>query len=397
MMREEVVIIVGAGPSGIATSVCLNHLSIPNIVLEREDCLASLWAKKCYDRLHLQIPKQLSHLPYMSFPANYPKYPSKDQFVMYMENYASQFKVSPLYNRLVELAMFEETTGKWCVDVKNTSTGDAEKYVGRFLVVATGVGDPYAPEIEGLDSFKGEVLHSTEYKNGAKYVNKNVLVVGSGNSGMDIALDLANFGAKTSIVVRSPIHIINREMACLGVMLMKSLPLNIVDWLLILLSKLRYGDTTKYGIARPKKGHPFFFKDGRLPVIDVGAYNKIKSGHIQVLPLIRSIAGDCVEFLNGKSYQFEVVVLATGFRRSTNKWLKDGGYLLNESDNEKTSLAHSWKGRNGLYCAGLSKRGLHAAGVDAEKIANDIKSLSQITGPLACGHWGQHYKEIILM
>ncbi|OVA15086.1 Pyridine nucleotide-disulfide oxidoreductase [Macleaya cordata] len=375
-MKEEVVIVVGAGPAGIATSVCLSHLSIPNIVLEREDCLASLWTMKCYDRLHLHIPKQLSELPHMSFPADFPTYPSKDQFIAFLETYASHFKVSPLYNRLVELAKFDEGTGKWCVDVKNTSTGDYEKYVGLFLVVATGVGDPYVPEIEGLDSFKGEVLHSTEYKSGAKYENKNVLVVGSGNSGMEIALDLANFGAKTSIVVRSPIHILNREMMHMGIMLMKCLPLNIVDWLLVFSSKLIYGDTTKYGITRPQEGPIIIHgKRGRLPVIDVGTYNKIKSGQIQVLPLMRNVTGEYVELLNEKSYQFDVIVLATGFKRAANKWLKDCDYLLNENGNTKPGLATNWKGENGLYCAGLSKKGLYAAGIDAEKIANDIKTL----------------------
>ncbi|KAI3982565.1 hypothetical protein MKX01_031304 [Papaver californicum] len=198
---EVEVIIVGAGPSGIATSVCLNHLSVPNIVLEREDCLASLWAKKSYDRLHLHKAKHLSELPYMSFPANYPTYMSKDQFIVYLENYAARFKVNPSYNRLVESASFDESSKKWCLKVRNTGS-DFEEYIFRFLVVATGQNsDACVPEIEGLDSFRGEVIHSIEYKSGERYARKNVMVVGAGNSGMEIALDLSIFGAKTSIVM----------------------------------------------------------------------------------------------------------------------------------------------------------------------------------------------------
>ncbi|OVA05887.1 Pyridine nucleotide-disulfide oxidoreductase [Macleaya cordata] len=382
MMKEDVVIVVGAGPSGIATSACLNRLSIPNIVLEREDCLASLWMKKSYDSLHLSLAKQFSELPHLSIPADYPKYASREQFIRYLDNYASHFKVCPLYNRLVELATFNEATRKWCVKVRNTTPGGSdgdceEEYRGRFLVVAAGeTSHAYIPEVEGLDSFRGEVLHSTEYKTGEKYTNKNVLVVGAGNSGMEIALDLVNFGAKTSIVVRSPLHIISRGMADIGLILVKYIPLSIVDGLLVILSKLVYGDTTKYGITRPKKG-PFFmqWKYGKYPVIDVGTFNKIKSGQIQVLPSTTHVTGEYVGFANGKSYRFDLIVFATGFKRSTSKWLKDDKDLLDENGISKQNFPNNWKGQNGLYCTGLSRRGPYGAAVDAQKIATDIKRL----------------------
>ncbi|KAI3891510.1 hypothetical protein MKX03_034653 [Papaver bracteatum] len=374
MMNTEVeVIIVGAGPSGIATSVCLNHLSVPNIVLEREDCLASLWAKKSYDRLHLHKAKHLSELPYMPFPANYPTYMSRDQFIVYLENYAARFKVNALYNRLVEFAAFDESTKKWCVKVRNAES-DSEEYACRFLVVATGQNsDAYVPEINGLDSFRGEVIHSIEYKSGERYANKNVMVVGAGNSGMEIALDLSSFGAKTSIVVRSPIHIINRNMSLIGFTLLKYFPINLLDWLLFFAGLVIFGDTTKYGIARPKEGVLLMNKKYQtFPVVDVGTFSKIKSGQIQVLPPIKRITGDCVEFANEKYHQFDVIVFATGFRRSANKWLKDGEYILNE--NGSANFSNSWKGENGLYCAGLAKRGLFAIAQDASNIANDIKT-----------------------
>ncbi|KZT75728.1 hypothetical protein F511_47248, partial [Dorcoceras hygrometricum] len=135
----------------------------------------------------------------------------------------------------------------------------------------------------GLQSFDGEILHSTQYKNGKKFKDKSVLVVGSGNSGMEISFDLANSAAKTSIVVRSPIHVIPRSMASMGLTLLKYLSLDWVDSLLIIMSKIVYGDLRKYGIERPKEG-PFAMKDkyGKYPVIDVGTYRKIKTGEIQV-------------------------------------------------------------------------------------------------------------------
>ncbi|KAL5701447.1 indole-3-pyruvate monooxygenase [Ranunculus cassubicifolius] len=373
-MQQEMVIVVGAGPSGIATSACLNHLSIPNILLEREDCFASLWKKKSYDRLHLHLPKQFSQLPYMPCPKDFPTYIPKKQFIQYLDDYVKRFDVKPLYNRSVESATFD---GKWCVKVKNTSSEELEEYRAKFLVVATGeTSDVYVPKVEGLDKFNGEILHSTEYKSGEAYKNKSVLVVGSGNSGMEVALDLANFGAKTSIVVRSPVHILNRAMVYMGLKLSKHLPLYVVDWLLVLLSKLVYGDITKFGIGRPKEGPTLLkVKYGKYPVLDVGTVAKIKSGEIQVLPSITTIMSDSVEFENGKTHQFDAIIFATGFVRSTYKWLKDENELLDEDGIPKPSFPNHWKGENGLYCVGLSRRGLYGAAMDAQNIADDIKAI----------------------
>ncbi|KAF5196940.1 Indole-3-pyruvate monooxygenase yucca6 [Thalictrum thalictroides] len=380
MMKDNaaMVIIVGAGPSGIATSACLNKFSIPNMVIEREDCFASLWKEKSYDRLHLHLAKQFCQLPHMCFPDGCPTYVSRKQFIQYLDDYVSHFGVKPLYNRSVESATYDEVDGKWCVKVKNIhSHQKIEEYMAKFLVVASGeTSDAYIPEVEGLDSFKGDVFHSTKYKTGETFANKNVLVVGCGNSGMEIALDLANFGAKTSIVVRNPLHILNREMAYMALVMVKYLPLHIIDGAVVLLSKFIYGDITKYGLNRPEEG-PFFLKVkyGKYPVIDVGTFQKIKSGEIQVLPSIKSIRGDSVEFANGKTHHFETIIFATGFKRSTNKWLKDDNCFLDEDGIPKPSFPNHWKGQNGLYCVGLARRGLYGAAMDAENIANDIKAL----------------------
>ncbi|KAK6239305.1 hypothetical protein QUC31_004774 [Theobroma cacao] len=377
MMQEETVIIVGAGPSGLATAACLNFHSIPCIILEREDCFASLWKKYAYDRLHLHLDKQFCVLPYMPFPDSYPSYISKEQFVSYLDNYVSHFKISPLYRRCVELAKFDQASKKWIVKARNLGSGEVEEFKGRFLAVASGeTSNPYTPEIEGLNTFPGNVLHSTQFRNGNAFSDQNVLVVGSGNSGMEIALDLANHGAKTSIVARSPVHILSKEMVYLGLILLKYIPHNMVDSLMVMLSKLAYGDLTKYGITRPKEG-PFFMKVayGKYPVFDVGTYNKIKSGEIQVLPAISSIRGSEVVFGHGVTHPFDTIIFCTGFKRSTNVWLKGDEYLLNDDGLPKPSFPNHWKGKNGLYCVGLSRRGLYGASADAQNIANDIKSL----------------------
>ncbi|KAJ4955329.1 hypothetical protein NE237_012112 [Protea cynaroides] len=376
-MKETVVIVAGAGPSGISTSACLNLQSIPHIVLEREAIYCPIWTKKSYDRLHLHLAKHLCELPHMPFPESYPTFVPRKQFVQYLDEYVTQFKVNPVYNRSIESATYHEDTGKWLVKARNIKTDEVEEYISRFLVVATGeTSDAFMPEIKGMETFTGKILHSTAYKSGAPFANQSVLVVGCGNSGMEIAYDLSNFGAKTSIIIRNPLHIFTRWMMSLELELFKYLPYDMVDGIVLLLSKLWYGDMSKYGIKRPQEG-PFAMKDkyGKYPIVDVGTVGKIKSGDIQVLPGISTVKGDEVIFTDGKSYQFDVILFATGFHRITKKWLKDDDDLLDDDGIAKQSYPNHWKGKNGLYCAGLARKGLYGAAMDAQNIANDIKKL----------------------
>ncbi|XP_057964401.1 probable indole-3-pyruvate monooxygenase YUCCA10 [Malania oleifera] len=375
--EEQRAIIVGGGTSGLAAAACLNLLSIPNLVLEREDCFASLWKKKTYDRLHLHLAKQVCQLPHMTFPSSYPKYVPRDQFLHYLDSYVSHFNINPLCNTLVESAAYDEASGRWRVKAKNTCSGDVEEFRGRFLVLATGESsDAFVPEVEGLSGFTGEWIHSTQYKSGKEYKGKSVLVVGSGNSGMEIAFGLCNCGARTSIVVRSPIHILSKEMMDWTPFLLKHLSMEKAEWVIVMLSKLWYGDLSKYGIGRPEEG-PFTMKRkyGKYPIIDVGTHAKIKSGEIQVLPAVSNVRGNEVVFENGSSHPFDVIVFATGFKRSTWKWLQGGdGFLDNEGFANPSSPNH-WKGKNGLYCVGLARRGFYGAAIEAQNVADDIKKL----------------------
>ncbi|KAK9293311.1 hypothetical protein L1049_021303 [Liquidambar formosana] len=313
-MEEVVVVIVGAGPSGLATSVCLNQLSILNVILEREDCYASLWKKRTYDRLTIHLAKEFCSLPFMPHLPTCPTFMPKDIFVQYLD------------------------------------------------VVANGEnGEDFVPELLGLDSFGGVVIHASEYKTGKQYEDKEALVVGCGNSGIEIAYDLSNFGTHTSIVVKSPFHVLTKEMVHLGMVLLKYLPVFLVDTFITILSKFKYDDLSKYGIYRPKKG-PFYVKEimGRSPVLDVGTVKKIQNK---------------VQFENGFEKEFDVIVFATGYKSVANNWLRDYKYVLNDDGMPKNSFPTHWKGENGLYCAGLSRRGIFGVSMDAKAIADDIKMI----------------------
>lgn len=324
-------IVVGAGPSGLAAAACLKEKGIDSLVLERSSCLAPLWQLKMYDRLSLHLPRQFCELPLFPFPASYPDYPTKQQFVAYLESYAAKFGINPMYNHTVVCAEFDERLMLWRVRTTQ-ATGmmeDDVEYVSQWLVVATGENsEAVLPVIDGLEEFRGSVIHTSAYKSGSKFAGKTVLVVGCGNSGMEVCLDLCNHNGYPRIVVRDAVHILPREMLGqptfrLAMWLLKWLPIHIVDRILLLVARAILGDTSQFGLKRPSLG-PLELKSlsGKTPILDIGTLAKIKSGDIKVRPAIRRIAGQQVKFVDGRSEQFDAIVLATGYKSNVPCWLK---------------------------------------------------------------------------
>ncbi|KAJ4896565.1 putative indole-3-pyruvate monooxygenase YUCCA10 [Raphanus sativus] len=382
---ETVVLIVGAGPAGLATSVCLNQHSIPNIILEKEDIHASLWKKRAYERLKLHLAKNFCQLPYMPHGSDVPTFMSKDLFIEYLDAYVTRFDIKPRYNCAVKFSTFEVSNNKWRVEAENIVTGETEVYWSEFLVVATGEnGDGNIPTVKGIDTFPGEIVHSSMYKSGRDFKGQNVLVVGGGNSGMEISFDLCNFDANTTVLVRTPRHILTKEEVYLGMSLLKYCPVKMVDTLVMAVSTARsfmYGDLSKYGLFRPKQG-PFATKlfSGKAPVIDVGTVQKICDGKIQVINGgIRSIQEKTLTFENGKKQDFDVIVFATGYKSSVCNWLKNYEYMMKKDGFPKNPMPKHWKGENNLYCAGFSRKGIAGAAQDAVSVAEDIRSILATT------------------
>lgn len=198
-------VIVGAGPSGLAVGACLKEEGVPCVILERCDCIASLWQKRTYDRLKLHLPKKFCQLPKFPFPEHYPEYPSKRQFIDYVESYARHFGLRPQFNEFVESAKYDEVCRLWRVKTVSADGSEVE-YICQWLVVATGENaERVVPEIDGLNEFGGEIIHASDYKSGEKFRGKKVVVVGCGNSGMEVSLDLCNHHAQPSMVCRSAV------------------------------------------------------------------------------------------------------------------------------------------------------------------------------------------------
>src|SRR3954452_14639029 len=203
MERHEVVVI-GAGPAGLATAGALRHYGIGSIVLEREQ-IGSSW-RKHYDRLHLHTVRWLSHLPGYKMPARYGKWVARDDVVEYLVDYVAAHNLDVREN--TEVASLARDGDSWVV-----TTGDGQRFAAARVVVATGYNKHQKlPEWPGLDGFTGALVHSGDYRNPEPYVGKSVLVVGTGNSGAEIVVDLIEGGAKhVQMSVRTPPTVMRRD------------------------------------------------------------------------------------------------------------------------------------------------------------------------------------------
>ncbi|KAL3507439.1 hypothetical protein ACH5RR_032821 [Cinchona calisaya] len=374
-------VIVGGGPSGLAVAAGLQQQGVPFIILERTNCIASLWQNRTYDRLKLHLPKQFCELPYFPFPKDFPEYPTKNQFIEYLESYAKHFKINPRFNESVQSAKYDEKCGSWRIKTVVTTDNSEVEYICSWLVAATGENaEKMVPNFDGLQEFSGQVMHACDYKSGKAYEGKRVLVVGCGNSGMEVSLDLCNYNAFPWMVTRSSVHVLPREILGkstfeLAVSLMKWLPIWLVDKLLITTTKLLLGNLEKYGIKRPSKG-PLVLKNtiGKTPVLDIGTLEKIRSGKIKIVPGIKKFSRNGVELENGEFLEIDSVILATGYRSNVPSWLKENE-LFSSDGFPKTPFPNGWKGREGLYAVGFTRRGLSGASFDAIRVSKDIDQI----------------------
>lgn len=313
------VIIIGAGPAGLAAAAQLRQRSIPFIVLEKGQGIAESW-RNHYDRLHLHTVKELSHLPDMDFPDDYPTYVHREDLVRYYEQYARHFQIEPLFHK--SMTNLQREGEYWRV-----TCGDDSEYLGRVVILCAGLNRvPFHPHFQEEEIFTGEIIHSHDYQNPAAYQDKRVLVVGMGNSGAEIALDLCEQGVETAISVRGPVNIVPREVlgrpTQVTALKIGQLPHWLGDRLGLLVRQLTVGDLPKYGIQLPKISPARQLREtGQTPVIDLGTLDYIRSGELKVYPAIDHFTSQGVVFTDGDEQAFDAVVLATGFQANIHDWL----------------------------------------------------------------------------
>ena len=307
--RVEVVV-VGAGPAGLAVGGALAARGIRARLLDREDAGAA-W-RHHYSCLHLHTVRSLSGLPGRPIPRRNGRYVSRADIVAYLEDYRRAYDLDVRAG--VEVERIEQTGAHYRV-----VTADGA-LLANAVIVATGYNrTPVIPEWTG--AFDGLIVHTAAYRDAAPFAGRDMLVAGCGNSGAEIACDLADHGARSvRVAIRTPPHVVPRQAVGLPAQLigvaLKSLPTAAGDAITAAIARVFIGDLTRYGLARAEDGLVTRYRSrSALPVLDIGFARALKAGRISVVPAIAALAGDEVELVGGARIRADGIVAATGYRR----------------------------------------------------------------------------------
>lgn len=305
------VVVIGAGPAGLALGACLKAEGLDPLLLEREQTVGSAW-RRHYKRLALHTDKARSSLPIYHLPKDAPRYVPREQVVDYLDRYADHFGLCPRFG--AEVAKAVPVNRGWQVML-----ADGEPIETRALVFATGVSEtPYFASWPGLESFPGPILHSRGYRVPEDLPGQRVLVVGFGNSGGELAIDLCEAGRDVEIAVRNPVNLLPKELFGRPIgnweVLQRIFPYRVADAITAPILRLKMGDYARYGLRKSPKGPIAQVReDGRIPLIDLGTLMLIRRGRIKVRPGLARFDGQMVTFEDGTQARYDAILLATGY------------------------------------------------------------------------------------
>tara|TARA_Y100000994_G_scaffold216193_1_gene192922 strand:+ start:1734 stop:3521 length:1788 start_codon:yes stop_codon:yes gene_type:complete len=208
--RDPAVLVVGGGQAGLSIAARLTQLNVDTLIIDREENIGDNWRKR-YHSLTLHNQVHVNHLPYMPFPPNWPTYIPKDKLAGWFESYSEIMELNFWTNTELLSANYDGTNKKWRAKLK-IANGNTQIMNPNHIIMATGVsGIPNFPNIPSLENFSGTTLHSSKYKSGDAWAGKKAIVIGTGNSGHDIAQDLYSHSARVTIIQRSPTMIVSVE------------------------------------------------------------------------------------------------------------------------------------------------------------------------------------------
>jgi cation diffusion facilitator CzcD-associated flavoprotein CzcO len=338
--RDPDVLVVGGGQAGLSIAARLKQLRIDTLIVDREARIGDNWRKR-YHALTLHNQVQVNHLPYMPFPPNWPVYIPKDKLANWFEAYVEAMELNYWTGTEFESGAYDEAAGRWSVVLRGADGGTREMHP-HHIVMATGVsGIPNLPDIPGLKNFTGTVLHSSQYDDGEAWQGKNALVIGTGNSGHDIAQDLHASGAHVTLVQRSSTLITNIEPSAQlayaaynegtledNDLIAASMPLvlakrshvmiteqskkfdrELLDGLERVGFKLDYGeDNTGWQFKYLTRGGGYYF--------NVGCSDLVVSGEIRLIQFsdIEAFVADGARMKRGETLAADLIVLATGYK-----------------------------------------------------------------------------------
>jgi putative flavoprotein involved in K+ transport len=339
-------IVIGGGQAGLASGYHLRKKGLRYLILEADEQATGSWPKY-YDSLKLFSPARFSSLPGVKFPGDPNKYPSRYEVVSYLKDYKKHFELSVMTNQ--QIVCVEKNKKEFTVLTKA-----GEEFQSKTIINATGsFQSPFRPLIGGQEVFKGRIIHSSEYQKPDAFFNQRIVVVGRGNSAVQIAIELAGV-SKTTLAVRHPVHLIKQKL----------LGKDIHFWI-----KVTGFDSFpfwRFGKTAPSSSS----------VIDLGQYSEqLAQGNPDQQPMFTSFYTDGVIWSDGRKEPVDTVIFATGYQNNLTH-LKEIGAI--DSNGQPFQVGGVSTSVQGLYYVGLegqrsfSSATLRGVGSDAQFVVRKL-------------------------
>ncbi|SEF75320.1 flavin-containing monooxygenase [Nitrosomonas ureae] len=380
------VIVVGAGPAGLSAAYELTRAGLNPLVLERTPAVGDVW-RNHYDGVRLNSGRYFSALPGSKFPLSAGSWPSREEVVRLLETFPSRGGFTVQTNIDIARVNYDRERDLWVI-----ISCDGKYFESRSIVMAIGgCRIPIIPEWEGMESFPGEITHSSKFKSAKDFSGKHVLVIGTGNSAAEIASRLTEYASSVTVSGRTPPYILPKNI--FGIPLIgigvwtRGWPSAVVDRILIFLQRTMIGDLSAYGLPYPSRPLSKQFDiNNVVPILYRPFVDDVRAGRIKIVGPIQKITGRTVHVLHAMAtspdsshalitLEPDVIIAGTGFRTGISKLVQAPG-ITDEKDRPLISGDQEYKDAPRLYFIGqinpLSGL-LREIRLEAERIAKKIQ------------------------
>ncbi|MGC1852540.1 MAG: NAD(P)/FAD-dependent oxidoreductase [Solirubrobacterales bacterium] len=345
--EQHRVVVIGAGAAGLGVAAELGSRGFEALVLERGEAVGASWRSR-YSDLRLNTDRRASRLPGARIPRRAGRWPARDEFIAFLDAYAARRRLDIRFG--TEVRRIDRNAEGWCLQ---SSSGPL---LARFVVVCTGHDrSPRLPVWPGVDGFDGELLHAADFRDAAIFAGRDVLVVGLGTSGAEIAARLPAYARRVRLAFRSSPNLMPDEILGVPITLWARLferaPGPLTDRLGRLLARLTIGDLSEYGLPPAPYGLATELKVKRMgPVVDRGFTDAVKTGAIELVPAVESFDANAVRLRGGARLHPDVVIAATGYRPGLEALVGHLGVLA--PSGRPAVLDRTGTGAPGLYFNG---------------------------------------------
>lgn len=380
------VAVVGAGPAGLSAAYELTRAGLKPLVLERTSAVGDVW-RNHYDGVRLNSGRFFSALSGSKFPLSAGAWPSREEVVRLLETFPSRGRFTVQTKTNIEKVGYDRDRDIWII-----TSSDGKRFEARAVVMAIGgCRIPVIPKWEGIETFAGEIIHSSKFKSAKDFAGKHVLVIGSGNSAAEIASRLTEYASSVTVSARTPPHILPKSI--FGVPLIgigvwtRYWPSSLVDGILNFLQRRMIGNLSTHGLPYPTMPlSKQYAINNVVPILYRPFVDDVRSGRIKIVGPVQKITRRTVHALRAietaqnsdnalVTLEPDVIIAGTGFRTGISELVQIPG-IADKDDRSAISGDQEFKEAPRLYFIGqvnpLSGL-LREIRLEAGKIAKKIK------------------------